>query len=47
MRSRGLVSALTEDATIDPWVSRKAEHRERIANPDRAVGAIYASPAAE
>ena len=38
---RRLVSALTEDARIDPWVSRKAEHRERIANQDRVVGAIY------
>jgi (p)ppGpp synthase/HD superfamily hydrolase len=38
-----LVSALTEDRTIDPWVSRKAEHRHRIANQDRVVGAIYAA----
>jgi (p)ppGpp synthase/HD superfamily hydrolase len=40
---RRLVAALTEDATIDPWVTRKAEHRQRIANQDRVVGAIYAS----
>jgi (p)ppGpp synthase/HD superfamily hydrolase len=40
---RRLVSALTEDATIDPWASRKAEHRRRVANHDRVVGAIYAA----
>src|SRR5262245_52238064 len=40
---RRLVAALTEDATIDPWASRKAEHRQRIANQDRVVGAIYAA----
>jgi len=40
---RRLVAALTEDATIDPWASRKAEHRNRIANQDRVVGAIYAA----
>jgi (p)ppGpp synthase/HD superfamily hydrolase len=40
---RRLVSALTEDRTIGPWVSRKAEHRHRIANQDRVVGAIYAA----
>ena len=38
---RRLVAALTEDATIDPWASRKAEHRNRTANQDRVVGAIY------
>src|SRR5262245_59654602 len=40
---RRLVAALTEDATIDPWATRKAEHRIRIANQDRVVGAIYAA----
>lgn len=40
---RRLVAALTEDATIDPWATRKAEHRQRIANQDRVVGAIYAA----
>jgi len=40
---RRLVAALTEDATIDPWASRKAEHRQRVANQDRVVGAIYAA----
>jgi (p)ppGpp synthase/HD superfamily hydrolase len=40
---RRLVSAMTEDATIDPWASRKAEHRARIANQDRIAGAIYAA----
>jgi (p)ppGpp synthase/HD superfamily hydrolase len=40
---RRLVSAMTEDSTIDPWASRKAEHRQRIANHDRVAGAIYAA----
>jgi len=40
---RRLVSVMTEDANIDPWATRKAEHRRRIANQDRIAGAIYAA----
>jgi hypothetical protein len=33
---------MTEDATIEPYSERKAEHRGRVAR-DRCVSAIYAA----
>ena len=41
-RVRGLVEEMTEDAGIESYAERKAEHRQRIAH-DRCVSAIYAA----
>lgn len=37
-----LVAEMTEDASIEPYEERKAEHRARVAG-DRRVAAIYAA----
>ncbi len=41
-RVRDLVEAMTEDAEIESYAERKAEHRRRVAR-DRCVSAIYAA----
>lgn len=41
-RVRSLVEEMTEDATIESYAERKAEHRRRVAR-DRSVSAIYAA----
>ena len=38
-----LVSALTDDATIEPYAERKREHRERVAEAGPRAAAIYAA----
>ncbi len=38
-----LVEALTEDATIDDYEERKAEHRRRVAEAGAAAIAIFAA----
>lgn len=39
----GLVGALTEDETIEPYAERKEEHRRRVAKAGREALAIYAA----
>jgi (p)ppGpp synthase/HD superfamily hydrolase len=39
----GLVGALTDDETIDPYRERKAEHRERVRAASAGAHAIYGS----
>lgn len=39
----GLVGAMTDDESIEPYRERKAEHRERIAAADGGALAIYAA----
>jgi guanosine-3',5'-bis(diphosphate) 3'-pyrophosphohydrolase len=38
-----LVGAMTEDASIEPYEKRKAEHRARVARHSRRSAAIYAA----
>jgi (p)ppGpp synthase/HD superfamily hydrolase len=38
-----LVSAMTEDASVEPYEERKAAHRERIRRGGRDAAAIYAA----
>jgi (p)ppGpp synthase/HD superfamily hydrolase len=38
-----LVAVLTEDASIEPYEERKAEHRARVARHSSRAGAIYAA----
>jgi len=40
---RGLVEAMTEDATIEDYGARKAEHRERVLAAGAAPASIYAA----
>jgi (p)ppGpp synthase/HD superfamily hydrolase len=39
----GLVEAMTEDASIDPYEDRKAEHRARVSAHSSRSAAIYAA----
>jgi (p)ppGpp synthase/HD superfamily hydrolase len=39
----GMVGALTDDETIEPYRERKAEHRERVAAAEPGALAIYAA----
>jgi (p)ppGpp synthase/HD superfamily hydrolase len=38
-----LVAVLTEDAAVEPYTRRKAEHRDRIAQHSERAAAIYAA----
>ena len=39
----GLVSALTEDGTIEPYEARKAEHRRRVCDAGHEAAAVFAA----
>ena len=40
---RGMVEAMTEDADIEPYEDRKAEHRERVLSSGAGPASIYAA----
>jgi (p)ppGpp synthase/HD superfamily hydrolase len=42
-RVAGLVEAMTDDAEVEPYLRRKAVHRERIAEAGTDAAAIYAA----